>query len=67
MYEEAEVGVENVQITLKSFIDFYVGKVYEVPDPEGNLVLSVVKEITRVEIKQGKLTLDAVVQPLQIL
>ncbi|WP_138752776.1 hypothetical protein [Paenibacillus sinopodophylli] len=64
---EVEVGVENVKITLKKKLDFYVGKVYETEDSEGTKVLGVVTEITMVKIENGMLTLDAKVQPLHII
>lgn len=65
--EPLEAGVENVKITLKTRLDYYVGKVHETEDSEGNKVLGVVTEISKVKIENGMLTMDAKVQPIHMI
>ena len=56
-----------MQITLKTRVDLYVGKVIESPDPNGIKVLCVVTAIDKVHVQGGKMTLDCKVQPLHLL
>lgn len=66
-YREIEAGFEDIQITLRSKVDLYVGKVDVFPSPKGDKVMCVVKSIDKVHVKGGKMTLDCKVEPLYLI
>lgn len=65
--EPLEAGIEDVEINIKSRLEIYIGQVREAEDCEGNKVLCVVTEISKVYINNGKLTFDAKMMPQHLI
>jgi hypothetical protein len=65
--EPLEAGCEDISITIKSKIDIYIGQIREALDPAGSNVLCMVTEISKVEVKRGKFTMDAKMIPLHLI